>query len=215
MKVIDLTHTIYQGMPVFPGTEPPLFEPANTLEMHGYLEKKITFYSHTGTHIDAPSHIMENGLTLDSFAVDRFMGKGLVINVLHIDSRTIKLTDLLPFQKQIRNIEYLLLYTGWSHYWGQEKYFKDFPVLSLDAAEWLAQNSKLKGIGADTISFDHESSKIFAIHKLLLEKEILILENLTNLELLLDSNFLFWGLPLKTLNADGAPIRAVAVPQKE
>lgn len=215
MKVIDLTHTIYPGMPVFPGTEPPVFEPANTLETHGYLEKKITFFSHTGTHIDAPSHIMENGLTLDSFAVERFMGKGLVLNILHIGSRTIKLNDLLPFENQIRNIEYLLLYTGWSHYWGQEKYFKDFPVLSLDAAGWLAQNFKLKGIGADTISFDHESSKTFAVHKLLLEKEILILENLTNLELLLGSNFLFWGLPLKTPNADGAPIRAVAMPQKE
>lgn len=52
MKVTDLTHIIDTDMPVFPGTEPPIFELANTFEKDGFREAKITMYSHTGTHID-------------------------------------------------------------------------------------------------------------------------------------------------------------------
>lgn len=211
MEVVDLTHTVSPGMPVFPGTDPPAFELATTLEKQGFIEKKLTLYSHTGTHIDAPSHVMEDGLSLDSFPADRFIGRGWVLNINSLGSKVIERDDLLQFENQIKNIDYLLLYTGWNRYWGQPTYFKDFPVLSLDAASWLAQNFKLKGIGADTISIDHEKSKTFEVHKLLLGKQIFVLENLTNLEFLLGINFMFMGLPLKTTNADGAPIRAVAI----
>ncbi len=211
MKVIDLTHTISPGMPVFPGTEPPMFEPANTLEKHGFIEKKLTMYSHTGTHIDAPSHVMEKGFTLDSFPTDRFIGQGWVLDAWSLGCKTIERKHLLPLENQVGEIDFLLLYTGWSRYWGRESYFQGFPVLSLDAASWLADNFNLKGVGADTISIDHEESKIFEVHKLLLKKQIFVLENLTNLEFLIGVNFMFLGLPLKTANADGAPIRAVAI----
>ncbi|KJS87183.1 MAG: hypothetical protein JM58_05095 [Peptococcaceae bacterium BICA1-8] len=56
MKVIDLSHTIHTAMPFFPGTEPPIFEQANTLEKDGFIENKLTIYSHTGTHVDVPAH---------------------------------------------------------------------------------------------------------------------------------------------------------------
>ena len=74
MKIIDLTHTLEEEMPVFPGTEKPKLENACTLNKDGFREKLLTMYSHTGTHMDAPAHMLENGLCLDELDVDHFFG---------------------------------------------------------------------------------------------------------------------------------------------
>ena len=60
MLTVDLTHIIHPDMPVYPGTEQPVFEAGTSLEIEGFLEKKISFFSHTGTHMDAPAHIIKN-----------------------------------------------------------------------------------------------------------------------------------------------------------
>ena len=65
MKVIDLTHTICQNMPVYPGTEPPTFEPANSYEKDGFKETKISMFTHTGTHMDPPAHLFPHLTRLD------------------------------------------------------------------------------------------------------------------------------------------------------
>ena len=80
MKVIDLTHTIKENMPVFPGTEPPKLAPASTFETDGFRETLLTMFSHTGTHMDAPAHVREDGITLDKFPADKFVGKAIVID---------------------------------------------------------------------------------------------------------------------------------------
>lgn len=80
MKVIDLTHVINAEMPVYPGTEPPVFEPANTYERDGFKETKISMYTHTGTHMDPPAHLYPNRTTLDCFPPEQFIGKALVID---------------------------------------------------------------------------------------------------------------------------------------
>ena len=68
MSILDLTHYLEAGMPVYPGTEPPVLEEANTISRDGFREKKITLYSHTGTHMDAPAHILPGAPTLDEIA---------------------------------------------------------------------------------------------------------------------------------------------------
>ena len=67
MTVIDLTHTIREDMPVYPGTEPPRLTTACTVSQCGYRETLLHMYSHTGTHMDAPAHMMDGAPTLDSF----------------------------------------------------------------------------------------------------------------------------------------------------
>ena len=57
MRVLDLTHTIAENMPVYPGTETPIFAGANTYEKDGFKETKLTMYTHTGTHMDPPAHL--------------------------------------------------------------------------------------------------------------------------------------------------------------
>ena len=80
MKVIDLTHVIKEDMPVYPGTEPPRLEPANTYEKDGFKETRISMFSHTGTHMDPPAHLFPGRITLDQFPPEQFIGRAVVID---------------------------------------------------------------------------------------------------------------------------------------
>lgn len=137
MKITDLTHIIYSDMPVFPGTEQPIFEKANTLEKDGFQEAKITMYSHTGTHIDAPAHMLSSGPYLDNLEVEHFIGNAIILDFSNGKIKLIDVDNLKPYEEKIKNVEFIIIKTGWSKYWGDKKYYVDFPSLSEEAAKWL------------------------------------------------------------------------------
>ncbi|SDG37012.1 cyclase family protein [Desulfosporosinus hippei] len=211
MKVTDLSHLIHSSMPVFPGTEQPIFQRANTLEKDGFLEAKITMYSHTGTHIDAPAHMHQNGPYLDEFAIDKFIGTAIILDFSRSNTQALDIESIISHEETIQTIDFLILKTGWSKYWGNPKYYKGFPYLTEKTAEWLSQFA-LKGIGIDAISIDDIESSSFPVHKILLEKNIVIIENLTNLDSIdPKASFLLSVMPLKNKQADGSPVRAIAI----
>jgi arylformamidase len=210
MKITDLTHVIYSDMPVFPGTEGPIFIKANTLEKDGFQEAKITMYSHTGTHIDAPAHMLSNGPSLDNLEIEQFIGKATIIDFSNTNEKLIDINKLKLYEEKIKNVEFIILKTGWSKYWGTKKYFEDFPSLSAEAATWLSQFN-LKGIGIDAISIDDMESTTFEVHKILMPKNIIIIENLTNLDSIINEYFILSILPLKNKDADGSPVRAISI----
>ena len=80
MRVIDLTHTIREDMPVFPGTENVRLIPVNTYEKDGFKETLLEISTHTGTHMDPPAHVLAGRTTLDQFPAEQFIGKALVID---------------------------------------------------------------------------------------------------------------------------------------
>ena len=212
MKVIDLTHTIRQDMPVYPGTERPVLTTACTIREAGYRETLLHMYSHTGTHIDAPAHMIEGGKTLDTFPAEAFVGPGLVLDCRGL--REIPLSLLQEKENDIRQVDFLLFCTGWDKYWGQEKYYEDFPCLTAEAAAFLAQ-MPLKGIGEDCISIDPCDSVDFPNHMKLLGRGFVNTENLKNLDNLIGRPFTFVTLPLKFENADGCSSRAAALTEED
>lgn len=210
MITVDLSHFLETDMPVFPGTDPPAFEETAAIEADGYREKKIALCSHTGTHIDAPAHIVAGTKTLDQLPVDTFCGNAFLLNFTKAGKGTADLQDLLYHADAIRNSAFLILHTGWSRYWGTERYFSGYPVFSESTARWLA-GLGLKGVGMDTISADPSDSVDLPIHNILLGAGLVIVENLTNLAAVPDHSFLFSCFPLKIREADGSPVRAVAM----
>ncbi|MBQ3567405.1 MAG: cyclase family protein [Anaerotignum sp.] len=210
MKIIDLTQTISEGMPVYPGTEPPKLTIANTHEKDGFRETLISFYSHTGTHMDAPFHIFADRTRLDELPVEQFVGKALVIDCRDAgEGGTIGMEYI---DKALADeAEFLLFHTGWDENWGTEKYFGEYPVLSMEVCRYLL-DSKKKGVGFDVIGIDPVSDGNLTRHKMLFsQRDMVIIENLTNLEKAGGSLFTLAVLPLKYENADGAPVRAVAI----
>jgi kynurenine formamidase len=209
MHLVDLSHSISASMPVYPGTETPLIQEATTIAHDGFAEKRICLHSHTGTHIDAPGHILPGANTLDLLPIDRFMGLACVIDVAAISGARIEIAALEPHAATLQAADFVLLRSGWSSRWGSAGYFADFPILSLEAALWLSAFS-FKGIGVDMISVDCLGSTDFPIHKTLFRKDMVIVENLTRLELLTAPDYVFSCMPLKFNSADGSPIRAFA-----
>ncbi len=206
MKIIDLTHHIKPDMAVFPGTEQPVFQ---KIDIEGYRELKMTLYTHTGTHMDAPYHIINNARTLDAFPIDKFTGRAMVIDCRNLTNEKITTDFLAPFEERIARISFLLLNSGWHAKWNTPEYFGNFPTLTAEAALWLTKFN-LKGIGLDTISLDPVTDMALPNHHIVLKNEILIIENLTNLNSLPSGEFTFQCFPLKIENADGSPVRAVA-----
>jgi arylformamidase len=200
MKIYDLTHKIENNMPAYSNEEKPDIKELFSYKKDGVNITNLGLTSHIGTHLDTPFHILENGKNICDFSIETFFGKGLCISFKNLDN--------FDFSS-IANIDYLLIYTGWDKYWNEEKYFKNYPIISKEVAKKIAA-SPLKGIGIDCISPDGYDSKELENHNILLKRNKIIVENLCELEKLLGKEFYFSCMPLK-IGIDGCPVRAVAI----
>jgi kynurenine formamidase len=212
MRIIDLTYTIAEDMPVYPGTETPKLQITNTYEQNGFKETLLTMFSHTGTHMDAPAHLFADKMTLDHFHVQQFIGTAFVIDCTALSGGDIITMDYINKDRvQADKAEFLLFMTGWGKYWGTEQYFGDYPYIDKEVAQYIIRTHK-KGVGLDTIGIDPVADVNLTTHKNLFAKnEMVIIENLTHLEQIGTDIFTFFALPLKYENSDGAPVRAIAV----
>ena len=211
MRVIDLTHFISEDMPVYPGTEGPKLTPANTYEKDGFKETLMAMYTHTGTHMDPPAHLFAGRTTLDQFPVDQFIGRALVIDCTALkDGERVPLELITRYGCKADEAEFLLFRFGWDKHWGTPAYFGNYPCLSDEAVDYIIHTRK-KGVGLDVIGIDPIDDIHLTIHrKLFAENEIVVIENLMNLDQVGDDLFWFMALPLKHVDADGSPIRAIA-----
>jgi len=200
MKYIDLTHKIENNMPVYPGTANLEMKPSNTIEKDGFREKIIKFCSHTGTHMDAPSHMLEAGNNLDDYDCSKFIGKALLLAIE--DEENIK-----DYQEELKTVDFIVFRTGWSKYWGKGKYFENYPCISKKTTDYL-MGFDLKGLAFDAISIDPIDSK-FENHYIVFQNNMVIIENLTNLDQITEKIFELIVLPLNIKEADGSPIRAI------
>ena len=211
MKAIDLTYTIKEEMTVFPGTEMPKLINTSNYEKDGFRETSISIYSHVGTHMDPPAHIYPDRTTLDEFPASQFIGKGLVIDCRDLnEGEDITIDCILKYGEKAEKVDFLLFNTGWDKYWGNDKYFGDYPCVNDEVLDYVL-NGNYKGIGFDTIGIDPVSDENLSRHKKLFkDKDIVNIENLKNLELCGEEIFKFSCCPLKIENSDGAPVRAIA-----
>lgn len=212
MKVIDLTQLISNDMPVYPGTAQANLEVVNSYETDGFRETMFRMTSHTGTHMDAPYHLFPERIKLDELPASQFVGKALVIDCSDVEKGGVIGMERIEAVKEMADeAEFLLFRTGWDENWGKEKYFGAYPVVSMEICQYALDSGK-KGLGFDTIGIDPISDAVLTRHKMLLsQKDIVIIENLTQLDKIGGGLFTFAALPLKYQDADGAPIRAVAI----
>lgn len=158
---------------------------------------------HVGTHMDAPLHMIGGGKKMDEINPERFIGKGVLIDVRGKD----KIDATVLENTYIEEGSVVLLCTGFGSKYRTEDYFKDYPYLTEDFANKMVE-LKVKMVGMDMLGPDLD--KPWVTHKILLGNEILILENLTNLEQLTDiKDFEIIALPAK-LQADATPVRVIA-----
>ena len=196
-EYLDLSHTLNNQTPVYPGDPAVEVSVAGSIPSEGYRDHKVVLGTHIGTHIDAPAHMIDAGTPLKDYSLDRFIGRAYCVDGFDLESlRNLTLT----------NGDIVLFATGMSKQYHDPEYFTDFPVMSHEIVDYLIEK-QVKLVGIDTGSADCDDG--FPVHKELLGADILIVENLTNLDSLIGQTFDFMALPLK-LEHDGAPVRAVA-----
>ncbi len=199
MKYIDLTQPIKKNMPVYPGDSAVILEQDKFFEKDGYNNHRLDMGMHIGTHIDGRMHMLNVSEYIGSLPPEHFCGKGCIIYTQN--EKIIRMKS--DYKDIIRDKEAVLFKTGMDKYYGEAKYYSDHPVLDMSVCEYLAE-SKVRFIGIDAPSPDHYP---FLIHKALLQSNILIIENMTNLDKISSGDQ--FEVPLR-INSDSSPVRAVA-----
>ena len=212
MKIIDLTLTISNKIPTFPGSPQPNFIPWEKIKDDGYNLELLFLSSHTGTHLDAPYHFLEKGAKIHEISLKKLVSNAVLIKSRKKSNESVTKTDIQKFEKKhgkIARFSSVIFYTGWQRNLQKKYYFTKNPGLSVSAAKYLA-SKKVSLVGIDSPSIDLGTDSKFSVHQIFAKKGILIVENLANLEKIKSSKFHLVVLPLKLKNATGSPVRAIA-----
>lgn len=204
MKYIDLTRTITPDLPCWPN-DPPFS--LKTIVKYGFVVDNILKTSmHIGTHIDAAQHMIIGGKSLSEYPLEKFIGRGKLINASHRKTIDIDLLDDLD----IRQGDIVLILTGCDNTFGTPDYFEKYPIFTERFAEKLVEKG-VKIVGIDSPTPDNHP---FPVHKIFLGNDVLIIEMLTNLDQLINiSKFNVIALPPK-FDTAGSFIRVIAIPEK-
>ena len=212
MKIIDLTLTVSDEIPTFPGSPQPSFIPWENVKEDGYNLELLFLSTHTGTHMDAPYHFLEKGAKIHEISLKKLVSETVLIKSKKKGGESITKTDIQKFEKKhgkITSFSSVIFYTGWQRNLQKKYYFTKNPGLSVSAAKYLA-SKKINLVGIDSPSIDLGTDSKFSVHQIFAKKGILIVENLANLEKIKSSKFHLVVLPLKLKNATGSPVRAIA-----
>ncbi len=214
---IDLSQPLYNGIPLagaLPRFQSSLYLSLDAGDTCNCYSSVLS--DHTGTHCDAPFHVLPDGKKLDQYPVDACSGTAICLDVTECEGQAITLEAMKKAESRCREMEkgdIVLFYTGHSRYWGKRpegmEYLKNRPWIDPPATQYLI-NKKIKAIGIDVGGPDPLGAG-HIVHDLLLSHEILIVETLTNLSSVVNREFLFLAFPLKLVGTSGAPLRAVAM----
>lgn len=208
MKFVDLSHPLVHGQANFPMDPKLSIVPHSTIQTLRYAMTQVSMATHQGTHLDAMSHFIDGGKTIDQMPLAWFFGEAVLIQLPKAAREEISVADFKPFERLLQPGIRLIYNTGWHRQFGQDNYFQDFPSLTQEAARYLVSRGiRLLGMDTPTPSRDW-----FEVHHILLANtaEIVVVEGLTNLDQL-PEHFTISCFPLNFQGRDGSPIRAVAL----
>lgn len=204
-KFIDLTHVFDDNMPVYPGDPAPTLKQTGRLEIEGFNEYCYCGGFHIGTHIDGPLHMVSNGARVSEILPHRFFGRGVLVDARGADEVTKNFLNGLELMPG----DIVVVLTGWYRKFREKDYYGPFPTITPEFAECLVEK-RISILALDTPSPDRPP---FPVHKILLGKEVLIIENLANVASLLEcGSFDLVTLPAK-YQWEAAPIRVIALPR--
>jgi len=216
--VFDLSHTLDAQTQVYPGDPVFACHRVATVKEDGYNVTSFSLGSHTGTHIDAPFHFLDDGPTVEELDLRMLMGPAAVADMPRKGAKeTFTWDDLISDHEFLRLIRggkcrIVVIHTGWSRHWKTPTYL-DHPFLDKDVARKLIEHG-VQVLAVDTLSPDRTVTDgpgaDFGVHETILGAGCVIVENLTGLENLPSGKVDVSFLPLKLSGCDGSPIRAVA-----
>ena len=213
MSPVDLSHTIEQGMITYRGLPAPLIcdylsrEASRRLYAEGteFHIGRIDMVANTGTYLDSPFHRFADGKDLSELPLTSLAG--LQGTLVRCDGRKITRECFDGLEVAGRAV---LIHTGWDRHWRTDDYFEEHPFLTEEAALFLKQ-SGVKLVGIDSYNIDDTRGKARPAHSILLGSEIPIVEHMTGLEQLPETDFQFFAVPPKVKAFGTFPVRCFAI----
>lgn len=213
--VVDLSRRVDDATQVYPGDPEVRLEPATTLAAHGVNVLGVHIGSHSGTHVDAPYHFVEDGARIDELDPRLFVGPAEVLDVRGKGQRErVTAEDLRPYENRLSGGVIAVVRTGWEEHYGTPLYY-DHPFLDRGAAQLLldagVRTVAVDALNVDATVLEGEQPDGYPAHHLILGAGGVIAENLANLGAIDFPEPLISLLPIKLGGSDGAPVRAVAM----
>ncbi len=205
--IVDLTLTYTNNVTGFSK------ETSKTLDVDGWNASTLTFYSHCGTHMDAPIHFNVSKQTIDEIPVSNFVGRAWVVDVRHIGAKGLINPEHIhqDIKEEFVAGDSLIFWTGWSEYMSMPKYRDELPRISEALALWcIDEKVKMIGVEPPSVADVNNLDEVTKIHQILLQG-VVIIEGLTNINTLQTNCVELIALPLKVGSGDGAPARVIAI----
>jgi arylformamidase len=208
MDWIDISVPIVSGIVHWPGDPEVVLDRTSDVQKGDRLTvSQITMGSHTGTHMDAPRHFVRDGVGIDTLPFDAVIGRARVIEIN--DAESIKVDELKLYDLG-RGERVLFKTKNSAHVWKQVKFVENFVYISINAAHYLVER-EIKTIGIDYLSVGGYKGNGTQVHHALLEAGVWLIEGL-DLSNVSAGEYELVCLPLKIVDGDGAPARAVVRP---
>jgi len=205
MKIIDISWPISPDMTSYKDRHVVSIEPTKTFDADGAREAKLTLGSHTGTHIDSPSHFLARGDTVDRIPLEQLVGPCIVIDMTEIDG-AITADDLDDYE--IEEGDIVLLKTKNSRCNPTEPFDTNFVYLDHSGAQYLAERG-VAAVGIDYLGIERDQPG-HETHKTLMLADIAIIEGL-RLAHAHEGEYILFCLPLALPGFDAAPARAILI----
>lgn len=222
MKIIDLSHRIYDGLTTHPShprivindfvghafTAPRYLPPCK-----GFATKQLLISDHAGTHVDAPTHFHAQSESIDQQDLNKFFGEAILLDVSSKEMRQPVDLELVRKTLEKDDLEVhtgdIVLIRAWEGRWNDPD-FHHVNGLAIDSARWLMAQG-MKAVGIDLGNIEDNGDMTRCVHMFLLGEKVPIYENLANLDALPVKRFLFAGFPLFLKGCTGSPVRAAAL----
>lgn len=210
-RVIDLSLPISNAMR---GIE---IRPNKSIEVDGWNATTLSMYSHAGTHMDAPKHFVSEGASLDHQDLSVCIGRAKLVDLTPTEPRRlITVDDVLQAIGPVKAGDRLIFRTDWSKRFGTAAYRDELPRISIELARWLVEHRvALIGVEPPSVADVNNMQELTEVHQTLFRGGITIVEGLSNLDRLSQTEFEFIALPLHVVDGDGCPVRAVAIERSE
>ena len=211
--LIDLSHTVENGMITYRGLPAPLIcdflsrEQSRSLYADGteFQIGKIEMVANTGTYLDSPFHRYADGADLSQLPLERLANlDSVVVRMDRSRGRAVGRKDLQGYELGGKAV---LVHTGWDEHWRTDRYFEGHPFLTREASELLVRAGAAL-VGIDSLNIDDTNDLTRPVHSLLLGAEIPIVEHLRGLDQLPDQGFRFFAVPVKVKGMGTFPVRA-------
>ena len=225
VRLVNLSHSISPTSPLWPGDPRVEFTEWSRIEDEGFFLRRFAMSEHGGTHLTAPASFFPGGITVEDIPVERLVAPVVVVDVraqcLHNPDYGLTLQDIAQWESRNGPVPsgcLVLLLTGWSEHWGKSKKYlgKDsdgtlhFPGFGLQAAGILIEDRGAAGLATDSGGIEPGVDRDFSVSRLVLGRQGIVIQNLTNLDQLAPTGSILVIGHLKLVGGSGSPAAVTA-----